>query len=397
MKHKKTDILILGGGIGGYEVYRSLAAGLKRSGTNKKITLIDKNEYFAFIPLLHEVAAGTISPSHTTINLCELVQGTPHQFIQTTVQSIDPEHKKVVTEKGTIFYDYCVVALGSSVNYCGIEGAEAYTQPIRTFDHAVALQKKLHDTLAQSIETPITINIVGGGYTGIEIAGQIQDAVHLYKKTHKGLRPIQVNLIEAGETILCLLPQKVQKTVSRVLTKYGVRIYTGKKVARVHPNAILLEDGTSIPSSLSIWSAGVRNIADDILPPEFTERGRVPVNTALLHIKNESLYAVGDIACVKNKKGQVVPQLGEAAHKEGEYVAWHIIKRCSKKTPDRSFDFVSKGTLMPIGSRFGAAVIGPFVFFGTLAWYLRRAVYLMFVPGWKNKLHIIIDWALQRK
>lgn len=397
MKTIKTDILILGGGLGGYEAYRSLVKQFALKKIKKQITLVDKNDYFSFIPLLHEVAAGSISPNHTQINLYELLQGTPHTFVQTSVQSIDPEKKKVTTEKGIFTYDYCIVALGSTVNYFGIPGAEEYCKPVRTYDHAVELQKTLQETLRISYERPVTINIIGGGYTGIEIAGQVHEVVDVHKHKNRKIHPIQVNIIEGAGTILGLLPEKVQKTITRVLKKSGVVIYTGKKVARVNPDSIVLEDGSIIPNSLAIWSGGVKNVADGLLPATYTEKGRIPTTPQLTHPNDSSLYAIGDISLAKNTMGQPIPQLGEAAHREGEYVAVHLTTRLISKKPfNTPFNFTSKGTLIPVGSRFGAAVIGPFIFFGALAWYLRRIVYLMFIPGLKNKLHIIIDWTLRR-
>lgn len=396
MKSKKTDIIILGGGIGGYETYRSLAARLASNNSTKKITLIDKNDYFTFVPLLHEVATDTISGAHTIIPLFELLKDTPHEFIQASVQFIDPDKKKVTTDKEIITYDYCVVALGSTVNYFGIQGAEKNTLPIRTYTDAMTLQKKIHSVLDISLTKPITINIIGGGFTGIEIAGQVHDVIKKFIKAHKNGRPIQLNIIEGMKTILGPLPPKVQTTISNVLTKWRVKIYTGKLVARVNPDAIVLEDGTVIHNSLAIWSGGVKNIAEPLLPPEYTEKGRVLTTSYLTHPKNDSLYAVGDVAIAKNSRGQPIPQLGEVAHKEGEYVAKHILAKIKGKTI-APFTFLSKGTLIPVGSRFGAAVIGRFVFFGTLAWYLRRIVYLLFIPEWKNRWPILADWILRRK
>lgn len=396
MKSKKTNILILGGGIGGFETYRSLAARLAGSSINKKITLIDKNGYFTFIPLLHEVATGTIGANHTTISLPELLKNTPHEFIQASVQSIDPEKKKVTTGKEIIAYDYCVVALGSTVNYFGIQGAEENALPVRTYTDALTLQKKIYDILTVSLTEPITINIIGGGFTGIEIAGQVHDSIKKFVKANKTGRPIQLNVIEGMKTILGPLPPKVQSTISAVLTKWRVKIYTGKLVARVNPDSIILEDGTIIHNSLAIWSGGVKNVAEPLLPGGYTEKGRIITTQYLTHPQSDSLYAVGDIALAKNSQGQPIPQLGEVAHKEGEYVAKHIVASIKGKTIS-PFTFSSKGMLIPLGSRFGAAVIGRFVFFGTLAWYLRRVVYLLFVPGWKNKWHIALDWTLRRK
>lgn len=395
MKIKKTDILILGGGIGGYETYRSLAAQLAQSRINKKITLVDKNDYFTFVPLLHEVATGTIGANHTTIPLPELLKETPHTFIQASVQSIDPEKKKVTTDKEIITYDYCVVALGSTVNYFGIQGAEEHTLPVRTYTDALTLQKKIHAILDVSLTEPITINIIGGGFTGIEIAGQVHDIIKNFVKTHKAGRPIQLNIIEGMKTILGPLPPKVQTTITAVLTKWRVKIYTGRLVARVNPDAIILEDGTIIYNSLAIWSGGVKNVAEPLLPAGYTEKGRMLTTPYLTHPQNNSLYAVGDVALAKNSQGQPIPQLGEVAHKEGKYVAKHIVAKIKGKTVS-PFIFSSKGTLIPVGSHFGAAIIGRFVFFGTLAWYLRRIVYLLFIPGWKNKWHIVTDWTLRK-
>lgn len=395
MKTTKTDILILGGGIGGYEVYRSLAKRLKRNGINKKITLVDQNDYFAFIPLLHEVATGSIGAAHTTLSYPEMFSCTPHRFLQAQVNAIDPEKKEVVTSLGLLSYNTCIIALGNSVNYFGIPGADQFAAPIRTYSHALALQTKIHDALAKADQGPVTINIVGGGFTGVEIAGQIQDLVHKHRRIHTPAFSIQVNIIEGAKSILNTLPTRVQTTISRVLEKYGVRIFTGNKVARVTETDIFLENGVDIPSTLAIWSGGVKNIADSVLPSEYTEKGRVPTTPYLTHPKQTSLYAIGDIALVRGKGDSVVPQLGEAAHREGEYVADHIIAGIQKKNM-RPFTFSSKGTLIPIGSQFGAAIIGPFTFFGTAAWWLRRFVYLMFVPGIKNKLHIMVDWALRR-
>lgn len=396
MKTQKTDILILGGGLGGYEAYRDLEKLLRLKKIHKKITLIDKNDFFSFIPLIHEVAAGTIGENHNTVSIEELLCGTKHQFVQATVTAIDPTKKIVETSAGSFSYTFCIVALGSSVNYYGVNGAKEFSQPIRTQNDALALKQKLHDTFDTADEKPVTINIIGAGYTGIEIAGQIQDLARQIRRRRKPTHPIQVNIVDGAKTILGAMPEHVRNTIERVLRKHGIHIYTGSPVARVAEDTIYLENGTMIPSTLSIWSAGVLNIAETVLPKEYTEKGRLPTGPYLTHPNDESLYAIGDIACAKKKDGTLVPQLGEAAHLEGKYVALDIVNRI-KKRKRFPFHFSSRGTLMPIGGNFGVAIIGPIILYGTIAWYLRRAVYLMFVPGWKNKLHILIDWALQRR
>jgi NADH dehydrogenase len=389
----ETDILILGAGIGGYETFRTLSKELKKNRLPQKITIVDQNNFFTFTPMLHEVASGAIEPSHCTVSLRELVYTTPHEFIKSRVTKIDPTKKMVATEAGSIHYTYLVIGLGSGVNYFNTPGAAENSYNVRTL---VAAMKLRHDIVAafEANQEPLTISIIGGGYTGIETASQL---LHLFQhdltKLYPGVKA-HIRVVEAGNTILSTLPNQVQQTIKAYLMARGIEFILAKPVKSVEKNSITFTDGTELSSTITVWCAGVKNQADSYLPSEFQEKGRLPVNQYLQLTTDESVYVVGDMALFKNQDSEIpVPQLGESAHQEGRYVAKKIANTLKKRTT-KPFAFRSLGMLIPVGDWYGVLIAGNFVLFGALAWWIRRTAYLLFMPGLLRKLKIIVDWTL---
>lgn len=387
-----TDIVILGAGIGGYETFRSLAKRLRRRGLQHKILLVDHNNYFTFAPMHHEAATGSIEPVHCTLPLREVVAGTPHSFLRAGVISIDPKQKIVETSAGRISYGYCVVALGSMVNFNGIPGTKEYTHHVRTLPAAMALQRAIIREL-EACKDVLHIAVVGGGQTGVEMAGQLADfARRDVRKLYPGKR-LAVTLIENEPEPLSRLPERARRIAQKKLSSYGVEMHFGTTVTEVRENSVITDRG-EIPAALTVWTAGFYNVATKYLHESYCERGRIPVTAYMNHKREPTLYAVGDIALAYNsgqKKPQ--PQLGEAAHRQGEYVARHIAASMQKRRI-RPFVFRSLGTLMPIGDWNGIAIFGPIVFGGWFAWWLRRTVYVLFMPGIIRKIRIVLDWTL---
>ncbi len=391
-----TDILILGAGIGGYATFRTLSRLLKRYHIKKTITIIDQNNYFTFVPMLHEVAVGSIEPHHAAIALRDLLCCTPHQYIKARVQHIDPKKKEVRTSEGIIVYAYCVVALGSEVNFFDVPGAREHTYTVRTLPDAM----QLHNDFLQALEHPrqkrVSLVIVGGGWTGVELTGQFADFARDEGERLYGEKKIDIHLVHSGATILPQLPAKVQKRVTERLKWLGVHIHFNARAKGVTEESVDLSDGTKIKNDIAIWTAGFLDTAHCVLSEKECMDGRIPLTQHLHHDAYPSLYGVGDVARIFNPHQTIpVPQLGEAAYKEGQYVARHIVAsirgRDKKMKP---FVFRSMGNLIPIGDWYGAAVIGPIIFFGWFAWWLRRTAYLIFIPGVIRKLRIVIDWTL---
>lgn len=390
----KTDILILGAGIGGYETFRTLAAELKRKNIQKTITIVDQNNYFTFVPLLHEVAAGAVEPSQAAVSLRELLYRTPHKFLMASILRVLPAENKVLTTAGEVHYDYCVVSMGSGTNYYGIPGAEKFAYGIRSLVQAMDLRESIVEKL-EGCDDAIHISIVGGGYTGVEVAGQIK---HLMNDDIPKIYPdkkVTLRIIQTDKVLVPILPSKVQQLITARLTKMNVEILTDVAVKEVTEKSVVLSDGRTLPSDITIWCAGFKTDAAKFLPENITERGRMTTTSSLTSPAFPNLYGVGDIIAGRNVgSDKLYPQLGEAAHKQGEYVGRHIGAVLQGKIL-KPFFFKSFGTLMPIGDDYGIVLIGNFLIHGWLAWWIRRTVYVMFMPGFLRKLKIIINWTLR--
>lgn len=397
MKHQHTDIIILGAGIAGYEAYRNLAKQLKRTGSKQTITLVDQNNYFTFVPLLHEVASGSVLPSHASFPLREVVANTPHTFLCGTVSHVDPKKKEVTINETIYSYDTCVVALGSISNMFNVPGSKEYAYRVRTLDQAIALNQTLICKLEESERTELHINIVGGGYTGIEIASEFAE---LKRNEIKTLYPhirVSISIIQAADKLVPLLPARARNKIIQRLEALEVTHVLGTPATKVTSTELHLGN-TAVQSDLTIWVTGFTTLAPTYFDEAYIEHARVPV-TNHLHIENyPDTYVIGDMAMIHDPDNDdiIYPQLGEAAHHEGVYVAKHIVNK-QKKKAHKHFHFKSKGQLMPVGEWYGIGIFGPFVFSGRFMWWLRRTVYVLFMPGIIRKLRIVADWTFVDK
>jgi len=394
---KNTDILILGAGIAGLEAFRTLKKKFRKYNISKKITIIDKNNYFTFIPLLHEVATGAVDPIHTTLPVRELTYKSRHKFRQAEVKNIVPEAKKVETSSGVFEYERCIVALGSVTNFFGVEGAKEYTHHVRTLREALQLKNSIIKQL-ESQANKIKVNIIGGGYTGVEIAAEF---AQMKKDDFKKLYPetdIEINIIEASDSIMSKMNEEVQNKIRARLEKFGVNIKTQVSANKVTKEKVILSNQRELKNDVTVWSAGFRTKAKKFLKDDYLKKDRIEVDNNLQVVKDNSVYAIGDIALITPPEGgDPYPQLGEASHKEGEYVAWKITTEIRNKEIE-PFSFKSKGRLMPVGEWYGVAVIpwlNDFTFTGKFAWWLRRTAYVLFLPGLIRKIRIVFDWTLR--
>lgn len=193
-----------------------------------------------------------------------------------------------------------------------------------------------------------------------------------------------------------ILPQKTRLYVKNNLEKKGVSILLNSRATSVTKNSVILDTGKVIPGDVIIWAAGFANTGACYLSDTFCEKGRIPVTSQLNHPQFKNLYAVGDIMLALDKNGQPYPQLGEAAHKEGAFVATHLLSQLMGAKNTKSFSFKSAGTILPLGNWQAIAQFGPFFISGPLAWWIRRTAYVLFLPGLARKFKIILDWTLHR-
>lgn len=388
------SIVIAGAGLGGFEAFQTLKKLLKKHRLPHVITLINDVNYFTFVPMLHEVAAGSVEPGHVAVPLREQVMGTPHVFLQSRVQGIDLKSKTVKTDRGDIAYDYVIIALGSGVNFFNTPGAADYAETVRTLPEALSLHEKLI-ALLESARTTIQVSIIGGGYTGVELAGQLGDfSDHEVRRLYPG-KELHVRIIEASPSLANNLPAPIQKLITERVKHLGIETLVNERVQAVNENTVTLGSGEALSSDLTIWSAGVGNRAADYLSDITMQKGCVMIDEFLRIKGMDNAYAIGDIAWGCNPgEDKPFPQLGEVAYHQGSFAAQHLIATLLKKPSVKPFMFKSKGTLMPVGDWYGIAKTGPFIWSGRIAWWLRRTIYVWYMPTLLRKLRIIIDWTL---
>jgi len=278
-------------------------------------------------------------------------------------------------------------------NYFEVDGAEEYAHHIRTLPAAKKLYNELLHHLEDTKKNDVHISIVGGGYTGIELAGQLADiAEHVVPKLYPN-KTLHVSLFNQSD-ILSRMPERFQKLAKKQLEKQDITMYKNTAVSKVTKNAVFV-DAKKHTSDITVWTAGFRNIGDDIMGKRMCTRGQIHINNLLQHPSYDTLYAIGDIACLHDTDDMPLPQLAQVAHLQGIFLGKELAKRLKNKSSQNVFRYSSHGTLMPIGDWYGIAMFGNIIFGGRLVWLMRRVAYLMFLPGIKRKMQTALDWILQ--
>lgn len=389
LQEQYSDIIIVGAGSGGFQSFVTLQKLIRKYRLNKTITLIDSQPFFTFVPLLHEVSAGTISGDAACVPLAPLVRS-PHQFLNTTVTRIDPTSKLVLTESGSISYDHCIIATGSTTNFFGVSGAAEHAHTVRTRAEAERLAAAIDDLCRGSAQA--TITVVGGGYTGVEVAGEIGHRM----KHHKH---VSVQLIHGRDDIAPTMPPALRKKSARALERLGVRLILNTRVTGVTPTHVEVTGADPIPSSLTIWTTGFLCTGDSlVVDPDgsLTDRGRYVVDDHL-QTRAPHVWAVGDVALITDpsRPKEFYPQLAESAYDAGIYLAHHIVHLYRNKTT-KPFVFHQKGSLLPLGWWYAVGTIGRFSFSGWWLWIIRQGVYVVFLPTLRAKVRLVREWVVGR-
>ncbi|MAG11661.1 MAG: hypothetical protein CMI52_02535 [Parcubacteria group bacterium] len=396
MKH----VVILGGGFGGVECYRKLTS---IAGKKVRITLINRDNYSLFTPMLHEVATGSISRKDIVQPLREFVTCCHNHFIEADVTSVDVKKKIVKTSAKDIEYDFLVVALGSITNYFNCEGAQECAFPLKNMDDAITLRNHILDQYETAAVTEnkkereecTSFVIVGGGLTGVEMAGQLADFIYdmreLYPEIPNSVP--KITLVHAGDRILPRLAPISSRKAKKVLLKKGVDCELNNPLARLTPEVAILKDGTKIKTRTTIWATGIKSSLPGILPATLlNDRGLIEVGNDLSCPKYPEIFGVGDVVSWIGEKANP-PSTAQAATKAGNIAAQNIWATIQKKDKI-AFEFKSKGDLVPIGDWYAVAEIGKIKFAGKFAWWMRRTVFIQRLWNWTNRLRVVADWTL---
>ena len=418
MVRNKKRIVVLGGGFAGLECTRQLESHFKHD-PEIEIILVSEDNFLLFTPMLPQVASGMIETRHIVMpirTLCEKAI-----FYESSVRNIDP-HGKIVTLMGTsekrgvsLHYDYLVIALGSQTNFFGMSDVEENAYTMKTLNDAVMLRNRVIDMLeqAENEANPIlrksllTFVIVGGGFAGIETAGEVMDFLIDARKHYPKIRKqdIQVVVLEALSSILPGFSKKLALFANKKLVERGidVRLKTAvtsfdgtevivKKLSDTTKDSVDESEQSSIQTKTLVWTAGVTPI-DTIKSSIFkTERGKIVVNDFLEVIDWPGVFAIGDCCQVVstngNKPQPPTAQVAEAQAKVAAHNLYSLITNKEKK----KYDYEFKGQMAIIGKRTGiASVFGKNVH-GFLAWWIWRNYYLSKIPKFDKRFRVMLDW-----
>jgi NADH dehydrogenase len=404
---RRSRVVILGGGFGGLYAALRLERELARA-PDLEVTLVNKENFFLFTPMLHEVAASDLDLSNIVSPVRTLLKRV--RFFAGDVQAIDLEAKTVTVTHGfdthahDLPYDALVLALGSITNFYSLPGLRERALTMKSLGDAVHLRNRLIQLMEEAdteccagVRGPLmTFVVAGGGFAGVETMAGLHDFIHDSLRYYPAITPqdVRMVLVHPGDVILPELGEELGRYAQRKLGARGIEIRTGVKVASVTDEGVTLGDGTFIPSRTLVWTAGTTPNPILAALPCRTDRGRVTVEDTLEVPGYTGVFAVGDCAMVPNRKtGSAHPPTAQHALREGTIVA-HNVLAFLRGGRRRSFAFESLGQLAAIGRRTGVAKVFGMKFSGFAAWWLWRTIYLSKLPRFEKKLRVALDWTL---
>ena len=395
----KKRLVIIGGGFAGLKLASKL------SNSIFQVVLIDKNNYHQFQPLFYQVATSGLEPSSISFPLRKIFQGKENVCIRITeVTAIDRETSEVHTLLGSIHYDYLVFATGTNTNFFGMSHIREKAIPMKSVSEALSLRNTLLQNFEDALTNPsdeeveglMNVVIVGGGPTGVEISGTLAEMRRsVLPKDYPELdfRKMHIYLLEAGSKLLNGMSASASEKAAEYLEKLGVIIRLNAQVSDFDGKMVFIQNGKSIRTNTLVWAAGVVGSKIEGLPDEAYMRGnRLLVDRFSMTVGSERIYALGDIACMKEDaypNGH--PQMAQPAIQQAVLLAKNLI-RIEKGQPQKPYSYHNKGAMATIGRNL-AVVDLPFVsFHGFFAWLVWMFVHLMAIVGVKNRLLIFINW-----
>lgn len=400
----KTDlfrVVIIGGGFAGIELVRQLS---KRK---VQIVLIDKHNYHTFIPLLYQVATAGLSPGDISSPLREFLQENENfHFRMAKVKSIDAPAKEINTDLGKLGYDLLVMASGSRTNFFGNKEIKKNANNLREITDAIELRTKLinnfEDALQvdteEDLERHMNIVIVGGGPTGVELAGAIGELrKSVLPKDYPELdfKRMKVTLIDGGQQVLGAMSKSAGIKAAKYLNQFGVSIKLGMVVNSYSNGIATLSNGETINTNCLIWAAGVKGNLVPGLNEDAVINGRIKVDEFNLIEGHKYIYAIGDVALQYSKKyPKGYPMLAPVAIQQANLLAQNII-RLQDHQPMKPFSYIDKGTMATIG-RNKAVIDLPFniTIGGFVGWFIWMFIHLFSIIGFRRKLLVFSNWVL---
>lgn len=395
-RQKRPKVVVIGAGFGGMQTAQSLS----KSGA--EVLLIDRNNYNTFVPLLYQVAAAQIEPEMIAYPIRTVLRRAPRtRFLKAEVNHVDFARQVVETDSASIAYDYLVLATGSRTQFLGISGAAENAFALRTLEQAIALRNHILHRFEQAIQEPdpvqrqllLTFVIVGGGPTGVEIAGTLTELKNAVQKDYPTLasREMQIVLVQSSSHLLNNLPERLGHYAARKLSRLGVKVLFRTRVSRVTQQAVEFQDGSCLPTATVVWAVGLEaSLPQTSVAPQTAHKRKVRVRSTLQLTEHVNIYAIGDLAYVQ-QHGQPLTGVAPEALQQGVAVARNIRRQIKGKAP-KPFSYFNKGRLAIIGGYSGVGKVGPCLLTGFLPWLMWLSVHLVYLPGFRSRLLVLLSW-----
>ena len=389
---QKPRVVILGAGFGGLTAARKMAG-------FADVTVVDRHNFQTFLPLLYQVSTAGLAADHVAHPVRGALRKTGVQFRMGTPISIDHKNKSVKLDSSEVLeFDYLIVALGSATADFGVPGVFEHALGMKSVHEALTIRaevlRRFEDLCRFEDETIFSISVVGGGPTGVEMAGAFAELVRgpLKNDQRHAAAHIKINLIEAGPRILPMFSEKLSAHGKKDLEKLGVTVHLNTAVKAIKPRTIEISDGSKIASEVTIWAAGVKG------EPTGAKLNLPLINTRIdvdktLQVKHyPHIFAIGDIAGFVGENGRMLPMVAPVALQQGRHVAQQI-KRIATGQELKPFKYLDKGSMATIGRHKAIVEVKSLRMTGIPAWYAWLWLHLFYLLGGRNKIGTVADWT----
>lgn len=395
----KKRVVIVGAGFGGL----ALAQALKKGPF--QVVLLDKNNYHQFQPLFYQVAMAGLEPSSIAFPLRKVFQYNQDIHIRVTeVLSVHPEEKKLMTGLGRVDYDYLVLGMGAGTNYFGMENIRKYAMPMKSVSEAIQLRNRILQNFEAALSTEdsrlqaalMSVVIVGGGPTGVEVAGTLAEMKKMilpkdYPELDFNL--MKIYLFESSPAVLEVMSPDASSKAKEYLERLGVDVRVGERIQDFNGTVAYTNQGEEINTHNMVWAAGVLSNSLEGFSPEVYGRGRrMKVNTSNQVLGYPDIFAIGDMALmITEAYPNGHPQVAQPAIQQGILLAKNL-RALHAGQPLKAFEYKDLGSMATVGRHLAVVDLPFWKFQGTFAWYVWMFVHLMAILGVKNKILIFINW-----
>ncbi len=399
----KKRVVIVGGGFGGLKLAQKLIK------SDYQVVLVDKNNYHQFPPLIYQVASSGIEPSSIAFPFRKIFQKKKNFYFRLAeVTGIKSDEKIIITTIGNIAYDYLVLSSGTTTNFFGNNQIEENAMPMKTLTESMGLRNVLLQRMEEALvcsdnkvrQSLLNVVIVGGGATGVEIAGALSEMKNfILPKDYPDLPNSLMNiyLIESQPRLLAAMSEESSDNVLKYLRSMGVNVLLNQRVTDYKNNTVYINDGSTIATKTFIWVTGVIANQLDNMPSEKLGRGARIIVNAYNEVEGmEGVYSIGDQCIMPNVDKDYMsghPQLAQVAIQQGSLLADNL-KRLSKGKQMKPFKYKNLGTMATVGRNKAVAEFAGMKMGGFIAWILWLVVHLRSILGVKNKIFVFINWMM---